>query len=146
MKKAQFQDPKTSLPNFDKLENYQRSSIKEWARPTYELCQTAIEIALRKYSYFINSLPYALTKDFTGRYGIATTVHLRTAVDNNVTHSRRERIRIDGRFQPHLRFADDIAIISKSTSEAETMLRVVSEAEREIGQLIVLMNTPFIEN
>ncbi|WKY13421.1 hypothetical protein Q1695_004329 [Nippostrongylus brasiliensis] len=42
-------------------------------------------------------------------------------------------IRVDGKFLSNLRFADDIVIIAKSTSEAETMLRELDEARRKIG-------------
>ena len=43
-------------------------------------------------------------------------------------------INIDGQRLTHLRFADDIILISSSAKDLETMLRVLDTVSREIGQ------------
>ncbi|WKY08372.1 hypothetical protein Q1695_007692 [Nippostrongylus brasiliensis] len=55
-------------------------------------------------------------------------------------------IRVDGKFLSNLRFADDIVIFAKSTTEAETMLRELDEAGRKIGLRINRKKTRFMKN
>ena len=55
-------------------------------------------------------------------------------------------IRVDGKFLSNLRFADDIVLFSKSTSEAETMLKELNEAGKQIGLRINRMKTQFMKN
>ncbi|KAE9421815.1 hypothetical protein Angca_003069, partial [Angiostrongylus cantonensis] len=55
-------------------------------------------------------------------------------------------IRIDGKFLSNLRFADDIVIFSRSTSEAEMMINELSEAGVKIGLRINRKKTQFMKN
>ncbi|KAE9413728.1 hypothetical protein Angca_007782, partial [Angiostrongylus cantonensis] len=55
-------------------------------------------------------------------------------------------IRIDGKFLSNLRFADDIVIFSKSTSEAEMMINELNEAGKKIGLRINRKKTQFMKN
>ncbi|KAE9419848.1 hypothetical protein Angca_004248, partial [Angiostrongylus cantonensis] len=55
-------------------------------------------------------------------------------------------IRIDGKFLSNLRFADDIVIFSKSTSEAEMMINELNEAGEKIGLRINRKKTQFMKN
>uniref|UniRef100_A0A0K0CYC1 Reverse transcriptase domain-containing protein n=1 Tax=Angiostrongylus cantonensis TaxID=6313 RepID=A0A0K0CYC1_ANGCA len=54
-------------------------------------------------------------------------------------------IRIDGKFLSNLRFADDIVIFSRSTSEAEMMINELKEAGIKIGLRINRKKTKFIK-
>ena len=55
-------------------------------------------------------------------------------------------IRVDGRFLSNLRFADDIVLFSKSTTEAETMLKELNEVGRRFGLRINRKKTQFMKN
>ena len=55
-------------------------------------------------------------------------------------------IRVDGKFLSNLRFADDIVIFSRSTTEAEAMLGELNEAGRKIGLRINRKKTQFMKN
>ncbi|KAE9413785.1 hypothetical protein Angca_007815, partial [Angiostrongylus cantonensis] len=54
-------------------------------------------------------------------------------------------IRIDGKFLSNLRFADDIVIFSRSTSEAEMMINELNEAEIKMGFRINRKKTQFMK-
>ncbi|KAK6749638.1 hypothetical protein RB195_001943 [Necator americanus] len=66
-------------------------------------------------------------------------------MDNEIGFLRRKGHRIDGRFLSKLRFADDV-LFSSSTSEAETMLNEMNEAEKRIGLQINRTKTQFMTN
>ncbi|KAE9420535.1 hypothetical protein Angca_003034, partial [Angiostrongylus cantonensis] len=55
-------------------------------------------------------------------------------------------ILIDGKFLSNRRFADDIVIFSKSTSEAEMMINELNEAGMKIGLRINRKKTQFMKN
>ncbi|KAE9417168.1 hypothetical protein Angca_009690, partial [Angiostrongylus cantonensis] len=55
-------------------------------------------------------------------------------------------IRIDGKFLSNLRFADDIVIFSRSSSEAEMMINDLNEAGIKIGFRINRKKTRFMKN
>ena len=55
-------------------------------------------------------------------------------------------IRVDGRFLSNLRFADDIVLFSRSTAEAETMLKELNEAGKRFGLRINRKKTQFMKN
>ena len=55
-------------------------------------------------------------------------------------------IRIDGKFLSNLRFADDIVLFSRNTTEAETMLNELNEAGKKIGLRINRKKTQFMKN
>ena len=53
---------------------------------------------------------------------------------------------VNGKFLSNLRFADDIVIFSRSTNEAEMMLRELNEVGSKIGLRINRMKTQFMKN
>ncbi|VDM64655.1 unnamed protein product [Angiostrongylus costaricensis] len=55
-------------------------------------------------------------------------------------------IRIEGKFLSNLRFADDIVIFSRSTSEAEVMNNELNEAGKKTGLRINRKKTQFMIN
>ncbi|VDM64040.1 unnamed protein product [Angiostrongylus costaricensis] len=55
-------------------------------------------------------------------------------------------ISIDGKFLSNLRFANDIVIFSRSTSEAEVMINELNEAGKKIGLRINRKKTQFMKN
>ena len=55
-------------------------------------------------------------------------------------------VRVDGKFLSNLRFADDIVIFSRSTTEAQAMLGELNEAGRKIGLRINRKKTQFMKN
>ena len=55
-------------------------------------------------------------------------------------------IRVDGRFLSNLRFADDIVLFSRSTTEAETMLKELNEVGKRFGLQINRKKTQIMKN
>ncbi|EYC26953.1 hypothetical protein Y032_0009g446 [Ancylostoma ceylanicum] len=56
------------------------------------------------------------------------------------------RVRVDGRLLHHLRFTDDIVLITPNISEAERMLADFDDACGTIGLQLNLMKTMFMRN
>ncbi|KAE9415501.1 hypothetical protein Angca_005176, partial [Angiostrongylus cantonensis] len=55
-------------------------------------------------------------------------------------------IRIDGKFLSNLRFAGEIAIFARSTSEAEMMINELTKAGKKIGLRINRKKTKFMKS
>ncbi|XGW30152.1 hypothetical protein V3C99_009283 [Haemonchus contortus] len=55
-------------------------------------------------------------------------------------------VKVDGRFLHHLRFADDIVLITPNTEQAERMLAEFDSACGKIGLRLNLTKTVFMKN
>ncbi|KAK6762259.1 hypothetical protein RB195_023103 [Necator americanus] len=55
-------------------------------------------------------------------------------------------VHVNGRFLSNLHFTDDIVFFSRSTNEAETLLKVLNEAGKRIGLRIKRKKTQFMKN
>ncbi|KAK6756159.1 hypothetical protein RB195_014508 [Necator americanus] len=65
-------------------------------------------------------------------------------MDNEIL--RRKGIRVDGRILSYLCFAEEIVLFSRSSSDAETILKELNEAEKRIRLRINRKKKHFIKN
>ncbi|KAK6725892.1 hypothetical protein RB195_004300 [Necator americanus] len=106
----------------------------------YDRCTTRIQLFLRPLTILIGK---------GVRQGDTISPKLFTAALQWIMKSlswEERGVRVDGRFLSNLRFADDIVLFSSSTSEAETILNELNEAEKRIGLRRNRKKTQFMKN
>ncbi|KAK6731318.1 hypothetical protein RB195_007657 [Necator americanus] len=112
----------------------------------YDQCTTTTQLFYRPLTISIGKGVRYYNYILQRRYYIVEDVHDCTAMDNEITFVGRKDIRVDGRFLSNLRFADDIALVSSSTNEADTMVKELDEAGKRIGLRINRKETETMKN